>query len=212
MNGLYSEQPWVFVAPTYAWQMPRVFANYIRKVEFAGNPNAYFVLTCGSDIGSAGTYASLLCQEKGLLYRGILEVVMPENYIAMFHTPHAEESRKIVEKAKPVLQSGVEMVRREMPFPMHKVSVLDNLKSGIVNKAFYKLFVKADMFYAKDTCTECGYCVTACPLNNIRLVEHRPVWGKDCTHCMACICGCPAAAVEYGKKSQGKPRYQCPKD
>ena len=30
--------------------------------------------------------------------------------------------------------------------------------------------------------------------------------------CMACICGCPAEAIEYGKKSRGKPRYQCPKD
>nr|WP_264291386.1 MULTISPECIES: hypothetical protein [unclassified Dorea] len=28
-----------------------------------------------------------------------------------------------------------------------------------------------------------------------------------CTHCMACICYCPAEAIEYGKKSVGKPRY-----
>ena len=35
----------------------------------------------------------------------------------------------------------------------------------------------------------------------------KPVWGKDCTHCMACICYCPAEAIEYGKKSLGKPRY-----
>ena len=27
---------------------------------------------------------------------------------------------------------------------------------------------------------------------------------------MACICGCPVSAIEYGRKSQGKPRYQCP--
>ena len=24
---------------------------------------------------------------------------------------------------------------------------------------------------------------------------------------MACIAGCPAEAIEYGKKTQGKPRY-----
>ena len=24
------------------------------------------------------------------------------------------------------------------------------------------------------------------------------------------ICGCPVSAIEYGHKSQGKPRYQCP--
>jgi len=54
--------------------------------------------------------------------------------------------------------------------------------------------------------------VEACPLNNIRLNDSKPVWSKNCTHCMACICGCPSEAIEYGKRSRGKPRYQCPKD
>ncbi len=34
--------------------------------------------------------------------------------------------------------------------------------------------------------------------------------GDACTHCMACICGCPAEAIEYGSRSRGKARYQCP--
>ena len=59
-------------------------------------------------------------------------------------------------------------------------------------------------------CTGCGACVRACMLNNVSLTDGRPVWGKNCTHCMACICGCPQKAIEYGKKSVGKPRYQCP--
>ena len=48
-------------------------------------------------------------------------------------------------------------------------------------------------------------------MNNIVMEEKQPLWGKDCTHCMACICGCPKEAIEYGRKSKGKPRYQCPK-
>ena len=43
--------------------------------------------------------------------------------------------------------------------------------------------------------------------NNITLQTGKPVWGQNCTHCMACICYCPAEAIEYGKKSLGKPRY-----
>lgn len=46
-----------------------------------------------------------------------------------------------------------------------------------------------------------------CPLNNITLQNARPVWGSNCTQCMACICYCPTRAIEYGKKSAGKPRY-----
>lgn len=44
-------------------------------------------------------------------------------------------------------------------------------------------------------------------MNNIHLENGKPLWGKNCTHCMACICYCPKEAIEYGKKSRGKPRY-----
>lgn len=79
--------------------------------------------------------------------------------------------------------------------------------SGPVNPIFYSCFVKANAFTAGDTCTGCGQCVRRCPTNNITLQNGKPVWGQDCTHCMACICYCPAEAIEYGKKSLGKPRY-----
>ena len=51
---------------------------------------------------------------------------------------------------------------------------------------------------ATDACIGCGKCVELCPLNNIRLENGKPVWGKHCTHCMACICYCPKEAIEYG--------------
>ena len=71
--------------------------------------------------------------------------------------------------------------------------------------------VKAKPFYTTDACVACGKCAELCVLNNITLnADEKPVWGDNCTHCMACICNCPAEAIEYGKKSQGKPRYKGP--
>ena len=40
-----SERPLVFVAPIYAWRVPRVVEQWIRDNRFKGNLNAYFVLT-----------------------------------------------------------------------------------------------------------------------------------------------------------------------
>lgn len=79
--------------------------------------------------------------------------------------------------------------------------------SGAVNPIFYKEIVKADAFTVSDACIGCGKCAQRCPLNNIRLNKDKPVWGSNCTHCMACICYCPKEAIEYGKRSVGKPRY-----
>ena len=46
-----------------------------------------------------------------------------------------------------------------------------------------------------------------CPLKNIVIRDGRPTWNGACTHCTACLNLCPAGAIEYGKKTVGKPRY-----
>ena len=73
------------------------------------------------------------------------------------------------------------------------------------------MFVHAKKFQATNACTSCGKCAVICPLNNIRLTNGTPVWGKNCTHCMACINRCPTQAIEYGNHTKTLPRYTCPK-
>ena len=50
---LRSRKPFVFVAPTYAWRLPRVVDRWIRGASFAGSNDAYFVLTCGGSCARA---------------------------------------------------------------------------------------------------------------------------------------------------------------
>lgn len=51
----------------------------------------------------------------GLTYRGVLPVVMPENYIALFRAPGPEEARAIVAAAVPGLEEGAECIRGASP-------------------------------------------------------------------------------------------------
>lgn len=207
---LTSEKPWVFVAPTYGWQLPRVFADFIRSSSFTGSRDAYFAMTCGSEIGNARAKIAPLCAERNFHYKGVLQVIMPENYIALFDAPGPEEAQAIIAAAKPTLENGAACIRARRDFPVSKVGAIDKLKSGIVNAAFYRFIIKAKPFTVSDACISCGKCADVCPLSNIRSQAGQPIWGARCTHCMACICGCPTSAIEYGKASRGKPRYQCP--
>ncbi len=209
---LCSERPWVFVAPTYAWRMPRVFEQILRKTRLVGSRKAYFVLTCGSDVGGAGKYIDALCAELSLDCHGLLEVVMGENYIAMFRASDAEETKKLAASAKETLLRAAEHIRTSEPLPERRIRALDGLKSGLVNTVFYRFFIKSDGFHATEKCISCGKCAALCPLSNIRFESGRPIWGKGCTHCMACICYCPTEAIEYGKKTRGKRRYRFPEE
>lgn len=202
-----SEKPYVFVCPTYAWRMPHVVRDFILRSRFTGCADAYFVLTYGTSVGSAGQDAEALCRRKEFAFRGFASVRMPENYLVLFDVPSPEKASAMVRGAGKKLDTLAPLIARRQPFSSCRGPLAARVFGGAVNSLLYQLFVKADGFYAADSCIGCGQCVALCPLNNIQMNGNRPQWGKNCTHCMACIGGCPAAAVEYKRRTQGKRRY-----
>ena len=197
----------VIVTPTYAWRIPRVVIEWIEKIKISDANGVWFVMTCGGEVGNAEKYNRLLCEKKGFEYNGTAQIVMPENYIAMFDAPQVDEARQIVNNALPYIEKAGDCILNGRPFAKLNVGFKDKMLSGIVNDVFYPVCVKSKAFYATDDCVSCGKCVNLCPLNNIKSVNGKPVWNDKCTHCMACICYCPVEAIEYGNKSKNKPRY-----
>ena len=197
----------IIVTPTYAWRIPRVVRDWLLRTEPRGAKQVWFVMTCGGEIGNADKYNRELCAEKAISCMGTAQIVMPENYIAMFSAPQADKARQIVAKAEPDIDRAIAAIQANQPFAPTRNNLYDRLMSGPVNPIFYKFCVKADAFTVSDTCIGCGQCAKLCPMNNVTLKDGKPVWGRNCTHCMACICYCPVSAIEYGKKSVGQPRY-----
>ena len=197
----------IVVTPTYAWRIPRVVREWLLKTELRGAKRVWFVMTCGSEIGNADRYNREFCTEKSVACMGTAQIVMPENYIAMFSAPQADQARKIVAKAEPDIDRAIAAMQANQSFAPTRNNLYDRFMSGPVNPIFYKFFVKANAFAASSACIGCGQCAKRCPMNNITLKDSKPVWGRNCTHCMACICYCPKEAIEYGKKSVGQPRY-----
>lgn len=210
-SKIHSDSPWVIAAPTYAWRIPRILDKWLREANLEGSREIYFVMTCGGSIGNAEKYLKQLCQSKNMKYSGCFPVVMPENYIAMYPTPAKAEALEIIRKAESEIDKAADLIKNGRKLPQRSITLKDKISSSVVNDIFYPVFVHAKKFYAEDTCISCGKCANVCPMDNIRMKNGKPVWGKDCTHCMACISKCPREAIEYGKKSRGMERYTCPK-
>ena len=78
---LDAQRPWVFVSPTYAWRIPHLFADYLRQGQFTGSRDAYFVMTCGADIGGAEAINESLaeaCMVHGMDCDTILDELLAE--------------------------------------------------------------------------------------------------------------------------------------
>ena len=203
-----SEKPYVFICPTYAWQIPEVFEKFINQSGFSGNSACYFILNCGSGIGNAQKGIEALCRRKGFRLMGVKAVKMPENYIALFSAPDEETAEKIIRIAGRELEGTIRKIQRNESLERNRITLAGRLESGPVHKIFCRFIISDRKFRVKDSCTSCGKCVSLCPLNNIQLDDNgRPVWNGNCTHCMACICGCPSESIEYGKRTEGKRRY-----
>ena len=205
--SLRSQEPFVFVTPTYGWRIPKVVEAFIQNTDFKGSSQAYFILTCGAETHNAVYYARMLCNEKKFDFMGFSTVIMPENYIAMFEVPDKVQAASIIKKALPKTLAIGERIKQHQFLDVEKVNIYSRVMSKFINPLFYMTCVSAKGFYVTNACVGCKKCVDLCPLNNIKMEGNKPSWGGKCTHCMACICACPKEAIEYKNKSKGKPRY-----
>lgn len=208
-SPVHSDNALVFVGPVYAGRLPRVMEEYIRTVDFqvtsSSAKRAYFVVTCAQTPWATVEYVEKLCREASLALIGFNSVVMPQGYIAGGGTQPKEVNDKILKEAEPKIIQIAETIRdRQMLSPEEPGKAM---MSKVLNPIMYAMMISAKGFTATDKCTGCGKCEARCPLNNVKLVNGKPTWGKNCTHCMACIAGCPVEAIEYGRKTKGKPRY-----
>ena len=194
----------VLVTPTYAWRIPRVVSGWLGKTALTGAERIWFVMDCGSEIGNAAGYNRQLAAQKHLHYMGTAQIIMPENYIAMFNAPQKEQARSIVEQAEPELQKVLTRLKAGQEFPPPRENLYDRLMSGPVNPVFYRFFVKADAFRATDACIGCGKCAKNCPVDAITRTDYiapghklasMQIDTKKCVKCGACISNCKFNAI-----------------
>lgn len=206
---LYSEKTYVICAPIYVCEMPLFLMKYLKSITFNGNNKVYFVFTSGGYCGSAKVQAKSFSMKKGLKLLGCVEFVMPRNYVANNKYSMDDEKvirSKISNSTKKVKQV-VEAIKNENKLKTRHVWLFETLIIAPFAPIWTKYKLVAKDFFTTDKCVGCRICEKACPLDNIKMIDRKPIWGDRCTHCMACISKCPKKAIEYGNSTQGKTRY-----
>ena len=197
----------VIVCPTYAWRIPKVVERFILTNDLGAVKRIWFVMTCGGEIADAAKYNEHIAADKNLEYMGSFGIKLPDNYIIMFKAPSHKSADALFAAAPAKIETAAGCIAAVSAFPKPRRNLYDRAMSKYVNPGFYKS-VSSKEFEVSDACIGCGLCEKLCPLNNIKMVDGKPVWGSTtCTHCMACISYCSRGCIEFGKKTVGKRRY-----
>ncbi len=208
--SFYSERPFVIVSPIYAWNLPDIIRELIRKAKFSGSRKIYFTATMGSETGHCAQTCKNICREKKLEFMGFCGIRMPDNYIVADNPPVQETINRILAQAKNQLAGISQKITAGEPIQNTDWTPAAWLKSGLIHSLFEKFAASNYRFTVSESCISCGKCSAVCPVNNIRLVDGKPVWGKKCISCLGCINRCPTRAIEIKGKTEKHGRYICP--
>lgn len=206
---LHSDKPFIICAPVYVCEMPRFMSKYLKKQEFTGSKDVYFIFTSGGYCGISGQLAKSMFRKKKMNYRGHAEFKMPRNYVANDSYPmlSREEIEGRILESYEKIDSVVTDIKAGNKLKARHIFLFETIITLPFNPVWCKYKLLSKEFYSTDKCIGCGKCAKLCPLNNIVLEDKKPVWKDHCTHCMACIGNCPTQAIEYGTITQGKEQY-----
>ena len=189
--------------------IPLIVARFVSKLENLGSKYIFAVCTCGYMPGTtienlrkaiasrggklaAGFILRMSSKKLGERKQQKMRVNRKEQVEAICKYVNARregefETRGLLRK---ILLAPLRAL--EKPIFMYRYKKLSNTS----RKSFSELIPLADAsFQTNENCTGCGTCARVCPVNNIEIIDGKPVWLHHCENCYACYAWCPKNAV-----------------
>jgi NAD-dependent dihydropyrimidine dehydrogenase PreA subunit len=193
-----------FVFPVYYWGLPEIIKRFCEMPEVKNSLGSYVycVITCGANTGTAD---KMLEKKLGRAMDYSYSLRMPDNYVILYDPCTVEKARKFLSHSDKELDAVCSDIASKTAG--RKGSTQGGAKSLVV-PYLYDICRTTKKFYADEKCVSCGKCVNFCPDGAIVMKNGKPEWVKNkCQHCTACINRCPAKAIQFGKNTAERNRY-----
>ncbi|MBF0578339.1 EFR1 family ferrodoxin [Erysipelotrichaceae bacterium RD49] len=190
-----------FVFPIYRWTMPEPAVRFVEKLQI--NPKAYiFAVAMPSFIlGDGCERLERILETKGAKLSYGAKVNSVANYVLVY--PPMPLPKYAVPKAEKKLDQIAQQIafRKTRAYPKEN-KFIPKLHQKVM-EPYEKLQKDADLpFTISKNCIHCGICARVCPVNNISIVDGKPVFHHKCAQCMACVSFCPQRAIGYDLKQE----------
>ena len=200
-----------FVFPVYTWALPKIVADFIEKIDLS---NAKYIFALCTKGGPGRQYVipvlnSLLKPKNKELDADFLIKVFSAVIFGGHNPMHSKEKQlKRIKDAELKLDKIAEIIRNNEKVKGKKGSIIP--MKGPYTSFIEKVNTEDENYYTDENCNSCGICQKICPVDNIKLVNDKPEWQHKCQQCLGCLHYCPQKAIQYGKNTPGRERYNHP--
>jgi ferredoxin/flavodoxin len=213
------------VFPVYYGDLPPIIGRFAEKLETIDDTFIFAVCTYGGGVGDSLTTLGRIIHSHGGELSAWYGVHMPQNAFSKPWENHEKIFKKekkkaeIISKKSNMKKKGIffsDMISYAILFPFNPLFKylakrgLAKLTDSSSFLSMEELIHRSDVGYkATEECTGCGICSHVCPVDNIQIIDDRPVWLHHCENCLACYAWCPHKAIE-GKIAQEGYYYHHP--
>lgn len=196
-----------FVFPVYFMDIPNIVKSFIGKLTFKTNPYIFAIATCNGISGLSLFELNKCLVGKGKVLSSGFVIDMPGNALV---TPQEIEIKRLQNYKSKVIEISNFINNRIINKIEGEDNFMSYMKSYICKLIGKNFYITPKNVLSTSECNCCGICEKVCPLNNIRIENKRPQWGKDCSSCLACYHWCPQKAVTGGIMLRKRSRYHHP--
>ncbi|MBE5959846.1 MAG: 4Fe-4S dicluster domain-containing protein [Lachnospiraceae bacterium] len=202
---LKNEEPVGFVFPVYCYTLNDVVFDYIQNLEITGNGYTFAIVTCGASIGGTAGLLKSELKKRGIDLANVYPLVMPDNAMFYYNIADKKQAKEFLAEADKKLDVMMEKIQKK------EVGAISSGLSSRLLRPVYHAMASTKKFSVTDECIHCGKCERNCPDQVIKMKDGIPTWEKSkCVKCSACINRCPVNAIQYGKGTRKRNRYENP--
>ena len=216
----------------HLYGIPLIVERFIKQLENIDLKYIFAICTCGgyesvNAIPSLKNLSKLIKSMNGKL-SAEYSIRLPMNNLDYDHIPIPIDKNQvtILKKSKKKIEAiGQRIIKRKkgkyqiikslfnlLMTPLYLIlrkSYLIALKKyskepNDTNLKYFELMPLTDKsIYTDEKCTGCATCTKVCPVQNIKMIDNKPIWQHHCEMCFACAEWCPKKAIHHWGRADG---------